>query len=251
VAGAIDAIIDMSWKQLTENETALKALRYAGFIAVTAAIWLGYFAWRPPAPILHIRQVSHLPREGNQVSLTFDDAPHPLTTPLLLAALKRADVKATFFVVGDGMKLYPELTRRIVADGHTLANHSQFHYNLTGITPSEYPGEVDTCFTAIQKAAEGQPWSNTRLFRPPGGGMNRSVMQYIYENDITLAWWSNNFGDWAPMPAWKIVNYANLTMRPGDIFLLHDAGTSTPQAIPSIVKEARARGLEFVPMPEE
>jgi peptidoglycan/xylan/chitin deacetylase (PgdA/CDA1 family) len=75
-------------------------------------------------------------------------------------------------------------------------------------------------------------------------------MNYLYQNQVTLAWWSNNIGDWAPLPAWKIAHHVNTTLRPGDIVLMHDAGTSTPQAIPIIVREARKRGLQFVTMPE-
>jgi peptidoglycan/xylan/chitin deacetylase (PgdA/CDA1 family) len=222
-----------------------------GFLAATALIWSGYFWWRPPAPMLHLKTISHLPLEKPHVSLTFDDSPHPLTTPLLLASLKRANVQATFFVVGEGMRHYPELTRRIVADGHTLANHSQHHHNLTTVTPAEYSDEVFSCFDAIKSVGKDRPWRDTKLFRPPGGGLDRSTMQYLYEQDVTLAWWTNNVGDWAPLPAWRIAYHISNSLRPGDIILLHDAGTSTPQAIPAIVREARKRGLEFVPMPED
>jgi len=222
--------------------------RGVAFLGVTALIWAAYFAWRPPAPILWLRHIEHLPPDNRAVSITIDDAPHPLTTPLLLAALKRADVKATFFVVGDGLRLYPELARRIVQDGHGLGNHSQFHPshpNLAGLPSSTYDDEVMRCFTAIR--AMGQ---ETRLFRPPGGGLNRPLMQYLYDNDATLAWWSHNIGDWARQPAWKIAYLVNLNLRSGDILLLHDSGLGTPQAIPRIVYQARERGFEFVPMPE-
>ena len=221
------------------------ALRCGAFTLVAAAIWTGYFAWRPPAPMLGLRAITFMPPETNQVSLTFDDGPHPLTTPLLLGALKRADVKATFFVVGDGMKLYPQLAKRIQQDGHRLANHSMQHINLTKLSPPDYPREIDGGFAAIERAGQ-----STRLFRPPGGGLDRAAMNYLYQNDVTLAWWSNNVGDWAPLPAWKIAYHVNHTLRAGDIVLMHDAGTSTPQAIPIIVREARKRGLTFVPMPE-
>lgn len=221
------------------------AARVLIFVLTATAIWSGYFFWRPPGPMLGLHVVTSIPPEKNQVSLTFDDGPHPLTTPLLLGALKRADAKATFFVVGHGMKLYPQLARRILEDGHTLANHSQHHINLTKVAARDYRVEIDEGFTAI-KAAGAQ----TRLFRPPGGGLDRSAMEYLYRNNITLAWWTNNVGDWMPLPAWKIAHHVNLTLRPGDIVLMHDAGTSTPQSIPLIVREARERGLEFVPMPE-
>jgi chitin deacetylase len=227
------------------SEKIKLAARYTSFLLVTTAIWWGYCAWRPPAPMLGLRHLEHLGHDSSQVSLTIDDAPHPFTTPLLLAALHRANVKATFFVVGDGMRLYPELARRIVRDGHTLANHSQYHHNLTRISPSEYEHEIETCFSAIRRAGQ-----QTRLFRPPGGGLNRDVMQYLYDNDVTLAWWSNNVGDWSPQPAWEIVRRVEQPLRSGDILLLHDAVTSTPHAIPAIVKAVRRRDLDFIVMPE-
>ncbi|RYG69117.1 polysaccharide deacetylase family protein, partial [bacterium] len=167
------------------------------------------------------------------------------------ASLKHADVKATFFCVGEGLKLYPELAHRMVAEGHQLANHSQPHHNLTTVVPETYPQHVDACFDQIKAIGEaaGIP-QETRLFRPPGGGMNRDVMAYLYQRDYTLAWWSNNVGDWTCPPAWKIADGVKANMKAGDILLLHDGGTGTPQAIPAIVKEARARGFKFIPMPQ-
>ncbi len=221
--------------------------RIAGFCATLAAIWGGYFLWRPPLPILNLRHVEQM-SNPKQIALTFDDAPHPLSTPLLLASLKRADVKATFFVVGEGLRLYPELAYRMVLEGHSLANHSENHRNLTrsDVPVSDYDMEVKQCFTRIE--ALGQ---KTKLFRPPGGGMNRAVMDYLYRHDYTLAWWSNNIGDWARPPAWKIVERVNMGVRPGDIVLLHDAGIGTAQALPSIIRNSRDQGLDFVPMPEK
>ena len=221
-------------------------LRILAFLVATAAIWIAYFWWRPPGPTLHLRVVTHMNQANNEIALTFDDAPHPLTTPLLLASLKRAGVKATFFVVGDGMMMYPQLVKQIVDDGHRLANHSSHHINLTKIERADYPIEIDKTFDLIANAGQ-----ETRLFRPPGGGLDRRTMSYLYERNVTLAWWTNNVGDWAPLPAWKIAHHLNNTLRAGDIVLMHDAGTSTPQALPLVIREARRKGLNFVPMPEE
>jgi peptidoglycan-N-acetylglucosamine deacetylase len=232
---------------VTDAPSHSLAARVAVFVAVTALIWAAYFWWRPPGPILFLKHVEHM-GGSNRVSLTFDDAPHPLSTPLLLAALERADVKASFFVVGEGLRIYPELGYRMVTEGHALANHSENHRNLTraDVPVTEYDREIQTCFKRMEKLGQ-----KSRLFRPPGGGMNRAVMQYLYENDITLAWWSNNIGDWSRPPAWKIVDQVNSGIEPGDIVLLHDAGIGTAQALPRIVRHARERGLEFVVMPEK
>lgn len=221
------------------------ALRIIVFIVATTFVWGVYFWWRPPGPLLGLRVVNHMPEDSNKIALTFDDGPHPLTTPLLLASLRRANVKATFFVVGEGMKQYPQLALRIKQEGHSFGNHSQNHHNLTRLSPDEYPVEVDDGFSAITGIG-----AQSSLFRPPGGGLNHATIDYLYRDSKTLGWWSNNVGDWMPMEAWRIALHMNASMRSGDIVLMHDAGTSTAQALPVIVREARKRGLEFVPMPE-
>lgn len=222
------------------------------FVAATLAVWTLYFCWRPPLPMLFLKHEEHLGHYSKQVAITIDDAPHPLTTPLLLASMKRSGVKATFFCVGEGLRIYPELAHRMVAEGHRLGNHSQPHHNLTTIDPALYPKHVDACFDMIASVGQeaGIP-QQTTLFRPPGGGLDRTVMSYLYGRGYTLAWWSNNVGDWVCPPAWKIADGVKANLKPGDILLLHDGGTGTPQAIPAIVKAARARGLEFVVMPEK
>ena len=225
--------------------------RIALFVALTAALWGAYFWWRPPAPMLNLRHVAQWPAGSDSISLTFDDGPHPLTTPLLLAALRRADAHATFFVVGDGLRLYPELAHRIVREGSELANHSQYHHNLTRLASADYDREVESCYRAIEAIYRdlGQK-KTTRLFRPPGGGLNRAAMDYLYRRNATLGWWSNNAGDWTRPPAWKIASSVEANLRAGDIVLLHDAGPTTSQALLSIIRTARRKGFTIRPMPE-
>lgn len=232
-------------RQQLNNIFQQPATKVLLFGILLAMIWIGYFTWRPPQLLLGVNHVEHLDPQTNTVAMTFDDAPHPLTTPLLLESLKRSDVKATFFSVGDNLQMYPQLAFDIAHQGHKLANHSQNHHNLTTLQTAQQGPEIEKCFDIIRKLG-----GESNLFRPPGGGLDWRALRYMYNNNITLAWWSNNVGDWAPMPAWKIVHHFRNSLRAGDIILLHDAGTSTPQAIPMIVREAREKGLEFVLMPE-
>ena len=217
------------------------------FGALSLAALALYFVWRPPAPMLWLKHTEHLNRNAPQIALTIDDSPHPLTTPLLLAALDHAGIKATFFSVGENLRLYPELAHRIVLEGHALGNHSQPHHNLTTVSPLDYPRHIDAGFATI---AGVEPRAQTALFRPPGGGLDRSVMSYLYQRNYKLAWWSNNVGDWTSPPAWKIARGVEANLRAGDILLLHDGGTGTPQALGAIARNAKKRGLNWVVMPE-
>ena len=244
---------------LSSEEIALRArlkrqfwpLRVAAFVLATASAWGAYFLWRPPLPMLFLRHIETLPPSSNAVALTFDDGPHPLSTPLLLASLKRANVKASFFCVGENLRLYPELAQRIVAEGHVLENHSQPHHNLTTVAPADFSRHIDEGFLQIERVnrASGIKRPST-LFRPPGGGLNRAAMDYLWRKNYTLAWWSNNVGDWTCPPAWKIADGVKANLRAGDVILLHDGGTGTPQAVPAIVKAARKAGLGVVLMPQ-
>ncbi len=231
--------------------------RWVAWLGLSGLIWAGYFSWRPPQPMLEMRHIEHLSRDMPEVAITFDDAPHPVITPLLLASLRRAGVKATFFVIGQGLKRYPELARRLLLEGHELGNHSQNHHNLSTVERSAFAEEVLHPFGGIADVRRLSGAENltpqTRLFRPPGGGMDRDVMEFLWRNKLTLAWWSNNVGDWARPPAWKIFNGVEAHMRPGDIILLHDGlgAYGTAQAIPIIVREAHDQGLQCVLMPQQ
>ncbi len=223
------------------------------FVLSTVALWMLYFAWRPPLAMLQLSHTEHLKSGSGQIAMSFDDAPHPVITPLLLAALKRADARASFFVIGDSLRFYPELAHRIVAEGHALANHSRSHINLTHVAARDYDREVASCFVDIERVDQSALALRSHLFRPPGGGLDRDVMEYLLKQNIRLAWWSNNVGDWARPPAWKIATQVNAHLREGDIILLHDTpgGYGTPQAVPAIVRAARLKNLSVVPMPED
>ncbi|RYX81496.1 polysaccharide deacetylase family protein [bacterium] len=238
---------------LKKNTDRPRWQHIVAFCALVPVIWGANFLWRPPAPMLGLKHEEHLGRGSTNIAVTFDDAPHPLTTPLLLASLKRADVKATFFCIGGNLRLYPELAHRMVEEGHELANHSEPHHNLTTVDPKSFFSHIDEGFASIARVERdaGKTGPTTRLYRPPGGGLNRAAMQYLYDRNYTLAWWSNNVGDWTCPPAWKIADGVKAHLEPGDIILLHDGGTGTPQALPNIIKAARLRGMSTILMPQQ
>ena len=100
------------------------------------AKWL---RWLYPKALWRMDETDHA------VYLTFDDGPIPESTPYLLKILREFDVKATFFVVGDNVRKYPELYRQILADGHRVGNHTFNHIGSTRHSIREYEANVRAC----------------------------------------------------------------------------------------------------------
>src|ERR1700674_3650062 len=84
-----------------------------------------------------------LPLQDHEVVLTFDDGPWPPTTPLVLAALARECVRATFFLIGKPASEHPALARRIAAEGHTIGHHTWTHFSLMRIPPADAVEQID------------------------------------------------------------------------------------------------------------
>lgn len=150
-------------------------------------------------------------------ALTFDDGPHPEFTPLLLDTLARHGARATFFVIGERVAAYPALARRIVAEGHALANHTWSHIRLTG-----HPGSVRRRELA-RGAAAIAPFGGVRLFRPPWGAQSPASRLEIALAGHAAVTWSAHAEDWRRHDAaWTAARLAG-QLLPGVIFLLHDA----------------------------
>ncbi len=163
------------------------------------------------------------------VALTFDDGPDPVNTPKLLDLLRRNQVKATFCVVGTRVRAYPELVRRIVAEGHTLCNHSWQHLlDLGTHTPDEIRADLTRTNVAIHAAVPGAP---IRYFRAPGGNFTPALADTTRTLGMTPLLWTVDPRDWdtttfgtgAPLANHVVATVQNIT-RPGAIVLSHDSG---------------------------
>ena len=164
---------------------------------------------------------------SNAVALTFDDGPDPNFTPRFLDLLKEQGVKATFCLVGFRAAQFPDLVRRIVAEGHTLCNHSWRHrFELGRLSPSEMELDLKRTNEAIHAAVPGAP---IVYFRCPGGNFtaplvamarNMFGMKSIYWAVDPRDWEKAKFGS-GPSMVNHIVSVVK-TARPGSIVLSHD-----------------------------
>lgn len=180
------------------------------------------------------------------VTLTFDDGPHPLYTLKLLAILKKYNVKATFFVVGEMAEKYPELIKAEYKEGHTIGNHTYHHVNLTKIPLNEIREEWQACNDVIQSIIHIE----MIYCRPPGGDYDRHVITAAMEQGLTTVLWTDDPGDYAS-PGDKVIERKVLQrISNGGIILLHDGVQQTLDVLPQIIETVRKRGMQFQTLDE-
>lgn len=196
------------------------------------------------------------------VALTFDDGPNEPYTSQILDILASHGVKATFFVIGRNVELYPDTARRILAEGHTLGNHSYSHSANHAL--SEYGGrDLERAQVAIYDTLGVVP----NLYRPPHGRKTPWELHEVKENGLIEITWSVSANDqhalaWfgTPSPETFSEDIVSRT-HPGEIILLHDGyGTLhdtvksdkslTVKALPLIIEQLESEGYTFVTVPE-
>jgi peptidoglycan/xylan/chitin deacetylase (PgdA/CDA1 family) len=190
------------------------------------------------------------------VALTFDDGPSLKWTPLILDELKSKDVRATFFLIGEHVQQYPEITRQILSQGHDIGIHTFHHPNLLFAPASVLKKEITDTADLI-KTVTGR---TTHLFRPPKAWLTDTEKSLVKGLGYKIVLWSLNSKDWVSFDDKYIVNYIVKNIRPGDIILFHDSGgvfgieggdrTETIKSIARIIDKLKLRGYRFVTISE-
>lgn len=186
---------------------------------------------------------------STRIALTFDDGPDPQWTPQVLALLKEYGVKATFCIVGENAESHPDLVRSIVADGHTICNHSWNHdITLGKRSPAAIRDDLLRTNDAIRAAA---PDARIAYFRQPGGAWTYPVVSTCEDLGMTPLHWAVDPTDWQVPGAAKITQTVLAETRPGSIVLMHDAGgdrSGTVEALQRLLPELMHRfQLEALP----
>jgi peptidoglycan/xylan/chitin deacetylase (PgdA/CDA1 family) len=216
-----------------------------------AAVVIGgaaYGAFERNSPVFG-KPITHLPGGERAVALTFDDGPNPEATPPILDALAARNAKATFFILGRHAERWPEIVRRIAAEGHAIGNHGYHHRKLHFKSPAYVRQDLELGTRAIEAASGVRP----RLFRAPHGFRSPWVTPIARSLGQRTVGWSLGVWD-TDLPGVETI--ANRTVdgaRPGAILLLHDgdgydaAGDrmQTARAVPLIVDRLHAQGYRF------
>ena len=227
-------------------KTMATGLLVSALIAGTLAAWL-YL----PDVDLPGRTFRRGPKNRPLVALTFDDGPNGEHTRVILDVLAKHRAKATFFCVGRFAEAEPELIRRMVAEGHVVANHTDTHALLPRLSPAMVATEIGRAQRKIREAGAPTP----TLFRAPKGFKHPALPKLLRENGLTLVGWTVGVWDTDRPGADAIASRARKRLKNGTILLLHDGlrgldRSQTADALDLVLADCAARGLTPVTIPE-
>lgn len=178
-----------------------------------------------------------------KIAITFDDGPDPYCTEQLLDGLKERGAKASFFVMGKQAEAYPELVRRMYAEGHLVGNHTYSHIQLGKSNRETFKAELIKTNELLRGITGEEP----QYVRPPYGSWDKS-----FEKELTMipVLWTIDPMDWCSSDVNGIVRKVTEKAEENAVILMHDEYESTVTAALEIVDILQKQGYEFVTVDE-
>ncbi len=173
------------------------------------------------------------------VALTFDDGPSPETTLRLLSILKKENVPATFFVLGNRVQFYPEIVRKAYQEGHQIGSHTYNHLNLPELPIEEAQKEINMTRDIIKQTIGKDPEGT----RPPYGATTPQITT-IVNNPVIQ--WSVDSLDWESKNADSIEQTVLSEVYDGSIILMHDIYDSSVDGAQKVITDLKKQGYTFV-----
>jgi peptidoglycan-N-acetylglucosamine deacetylase len=186
------------------------------------------------------------------VSLTFDDGPSPFTNQIL-DILGTYNIKATFFVVGEAAKNYPDIIKRMKAEKHIIGNHTWNHPPITDIARTELLTQLKKTNMIIKEIIGIEP----TIFRPPYGSIDTQSLKVIHATGLKSVLWTVDSLDWSLKDEKVIIERIKNETKGDGIILLHDGDqygsgsrNHTVLALPRIIENFIKLGYEFITIPD-
>lgn len=192
-------------------------------------------------------QAAYIGNVGEKVLyLTFDAGYENGCTAKILDTLKEKQVPAAFFLVGNYIRQSPDLVRRMVAEGHTVGNHTMHHYDMSRLSDKAAFAKELTDLEALYKETVGQELP--KFYRPPQGIYSEENLKMAQELGYKTLFWSLAYVDWNndAQPT-KEAAFAKLLPRThnGAVVLLHSTSKTNAEILGELIDKWKAMGYRF------
>ena len=196
---------------------------------------------------IYLKSVCNGDKKEKRLVLTFDDGPDETMTPRVLDVLKQHNIKATFFLIGEKVDRSPSIVKRIVDEGHIVANHTYSHGGTFPLSSyAKVKDELQRCSDSIYEAVG----LRVALFRPPFGVTNPIIGKSVRQLGFKTIGWSirslDTVGKSRDLVAEKVIRQ----LHPGAIILLHDRCENADILLEKIISSSIEKGYEFVSLHE-
>lgn len=195
-----------------------------------------------------VNRLSDIELRRGEVVLTFDDGPIPGRTEAVLAALDRAGVKATFFMVGQMARSYPGLVRKVAARGHTVGTHTHKHANLRNLSTAAAIGEIDAGIASVSAALVPGSGRVAPFFRFPYLADTAALRAHLAARGIVAIDTDVDSKDYFPSSSEQVLQRTmqRLGQRGSGIILFHDIHQRTAAMLPGLLSELERKGYSVV-----
>lgn len=190
---------------------------------------------------------THGKNDEKIISLSFDDGPDPLFTPLILDILKQHEITATFFIIGKKIGGNEDILRRMVSEGHIVGNHSWAHTNLWDFSSARrMTADLERNISEMAKITGRK----MKLFRPPFGVINPMVARAVKKTGVKVVTWSFRSFDTVAKDPSVLLQKTLAGVKAGDILLFHDTCGITAGILENLIVTLQAEKFRFVPLVE-
>lgn len=200
-----------------------------------------FFSTKKELPIYSVET------QSKRISISFDAAWGAEYTDQILEILDQRNIKTTFFLVGMWVDRYPDKVRKIAQEGHEIGNHSTNHPHMTRLSKEQMKTEIETTQNKIEQLAGDR---TVKLFRPPFGDYNDTLIKLCREIEYYPIQWDVDSLDWKNLGADHMYNRVTSKVRNGSIVLFHNNADYIVQALPRILDRLLEEGYEIIPISE-
>ncbi|MCG0277358.1 MAG: polysaccharide deacetylase family protein [Thermanaeromonas sp.] len=211
-----------------------------------------YLADKTPLAILVGRTKKLLPiysvaTSEKKVAFSFDATWGAEHTPKLLEVLRQHNVRTTFFLTNIWLEKYPDMAKKIAAEGHEIGLHSATHPHFTSLSEEQMEQELRENHRLVEEVTGYKP----ELFRPPFGDYNDTVIRVVQRLGYKAIQWDVDSLDWQEhLSAEEIYQRVLKGIKPGSIVLFHNNGKHTATVLGPLLEKLKAEGYQIVPVSE-